>query len=65
MKHFDGRRIGYGIACGALVVVIVALLVATWMPAIVAGRQKRIAATSQPATATAPATAPATTAPAE
>lgn len=66
MKAFARDQIGNTLACGALVVVIVGLLVATWMPAIVAGRQKRATATSQPMSqpttaATAP---PAATAPA-
>jgi hypothetical protein len=56
-------RVVNGIACGALVVVIVGLLVATWMPAIVAARQKRVAATSQPAPSSQPASTTATTQP--
>ena len=57
----EARRIGNALACGALVVMIASLLVATWMPAIVAGRRSRAAATSQPASqpsTTLPTTAP-------
>jgi hypothetical protein len=49
------RRWGNLVACTVLVVVIVGLLVATWMPAIVSARMKR-----DGTTATQPATSPAT-----
>jgi len=46
------KRWGNVLACAVLIVVIVGLLVATWMPAIVSARMKRVgdAAATQPTT---------------
>jgi hypothetical protein len=65
MNEGKSKRIGNAIACGALVVVIVGLLVATWMPAIVAAKQKRVAATTQPTSQPTATTLQAETRPAE
>jgi hypothetical protein len=54
MNEGKSRVLWNAIACGGLAVVILGLLVATWMPAIVAARQKRVAATTQPTVATPP-----------
>lgn len=61
MDQRRSTKVVNAFACGVLVLVIAGLLVATWMPAIVAARQKPVAAASQPASqpATAPSTAPA------